>query len=323
ARDRTPTPIDAWSATTPIECRPYAAQIKEAIAEYKAKIQAFNARIPLSPLQFAWEDADDDPIIHYFEQEVYEGGDDDRVRSRSREIVRRVDAQVWNRYRRDHREACGGAITPVPERPFRLLDLPFKLRTIIYGMLLRSLMTLSQMELDGSAESKDGPIDTRIFAVSKQIHEEASDVFFRENVVMVSLGDDAFLGLPPLIFRDDASDTQRAYVKKLRKVAIMLPMSRESEAPRLQWVLERVCRALAHSPRLVKVSVNPYLSSNWYKHQCDALMDNVLESVKLIRKPNTANFSKQSEFGDNSRIRVIGTQAQKDWLCSIIDAAEG
>ncbi|KAL8894718.1 MAG: hypothetical protein Q9192_004100 [Flavoplaca navasiana] len=103
------------------------------------------------------------------------------------------------------------------------------------------------MEPGGSADSKDGPIDTRIFAVSKQIHEEASDAFFRENVVMVALGDDAFLGLPPLMFRDDASDIQRAYVKKLRKVAIMLPMARESEAPRLQWVLERVCQALTLS----------------------------------------------------------------------------
>ncbi|KAL9029463.1 MAG: hypothetical protein Q9180_007030 [Flavoplaca navasiana] len=271
--------------------------------------------------QFTLEDADDDPIIQYFEQEVYEGGEDDRIRGR--EFFRRVGAQVWNRYRRDHREACGGAITPVPERPFRFLDLPSKLRTIIYGMLLRSLGTVSQMEPDGSADSEDGPIDTRIFAVSKQIHEEASDAFFRENIVGVGLGDDAFLGLPPLMFRDDASDIQRAYVKKLRKVAIVLPMARESAAPRLRWVLERVCRALTHSPHLEKVSVNPYISSSWYKPQCDALMDSVLESVKLIRKPNAVKFSEQAEFGDNSGIRVIGTRAQKDRLCSIINAAEG
>lgn len=50
AQNRTPTPIDAWSATTPAERLPYAAQIQEAIAEYKADLQAFNARIPLSPL---------------------------------------------------------------------------------------------------------------------------------------------------------------------------------------------------------------------------------------------------------------------------------
>ncbi|KAL8983050.1 MAG: hypothetical protein Q9205_002601 [Flavoplaca limonia] len=247
AQNRTPTPIDAWSATTPAERLPYAAQIKEAIAEYKAEIQAFNARIPLSPL-FTWEDADDDPIIQSFEQEVYEGGDDDRIRCRE------LSRESW--------------------------------RT----------GTVSQMEPDGSADSKDGPIDTRMFAVSKQIHEEASDAFFRENVVMVALGDDAFLGLPPLMLRDDASDIQRAYVKKLRKVAIMLPMARESEAPRLQWVLERVCRALTHSPHLEKVSVKPYMSSSWYKPQCDTLMNSVSESIKLIRKPNVVNFSEQSEF---------------------------
>ena len=190
-------------------------------------------------------------------------------------------------------------------------------------MLLRFPGTVLQMEPDGSADDKNGPIDTRMFAVSKQIHEEASDAFFRENIVMVALSDDAFLGLPPLMFRDDASDTQRAYVKKLRKVAMMLRMARESAAARLQWVLERVCRALTHSPHLEKVSVKPYMSSRWYKPQYDALMDNVLESVKLIRKPNAVNFSEQSEFGDNSEIRVIGTRAQKDRLCSIINADEG
>lgn len=179
------------------------------------------------------------------------------------------------------------------------------------------------MEPDGSADDENGPMDTRMFAVSKQVHEEASDAFFRENIVMVALGDDACLGLPPLMFRDDASDIQRAYVKKLRKVAIVLPTVRRSETPQLQWVLERVCRALTHSPHLEKVSVNPYMPSTWYKLQCDALVDSVLESVKLIRKPNAVKFSEQSEFGENSRIRVIGTWAQKDRLCSIINAAGG
>ncbi|KAL8918456.1 MAG: hypothetical protein Q9208_007362 [Pyrenodesmia sp. 3 TL-2023] len=199
-QNRTPTPNDAYATTTPAERLHYAAQIEEAIGRYKADIRAFNARIPLSPLeQYS-------PDRSYEEQYMDEDTNDE-------EIARRIGAQIWNRYRRDHAEACGGAMTPVPQQPFRFLDLPSKLRTIIYGMILRVPGSVTQMEPDGSANDEEGPIDTRIFAVNKQIHEEATEAFFRENVVAVSLHDDGFLGLPPPMFRDDASDIQRAHNK--------------------------------------------------------------------------------------------------------------
>lgn len=175
------------------------------------------------------------------------------------------------------------------------------------------------MEPDGSADDENGPIDTRLFAVNLQIHSEASDAFFHQNTIMVPLHDDNFLGLPPPMFRDDdASDIQRAYVRKLRNVDIVLPMVRGSEAPRLKWVLERVCRALRQSPLLEKVRVSAYMGSGWYKPQCDGLMDGVLEALTLLRIPTALDFITQADIGDESYIRALGTRGQKERLCGII-----
>ncbi|KAI4208674.1 MAG: hypothetical protein LQ349_009665 [Xanthoria aureola] len=138
---------------------------------------------------------------------------------------------------------------------------------------------------------------------------------------MVPLHDDNFLGLPPPMFRDDASDIQRAYVQKLRNVDIVLPMVRGSEAPRLKWVLERVCRALRQSPRLEKVRVSAYIGSGWYKHEYDGLMDGVLEALTLLRIPTALEFITQADIGDERYIRVLGTRGQKERLCGIINDA--
>ncbi|KAL8991951.1 MAG: hypothetical protein Q9169_007507 [Polycauliona sp. 2 TL-2023] len=140
------------------------------------------------------------------------------------------------------------------------------------------------MEPDGSAGSyEEGPIDTRSFAVNKQIHHEATEVFFRENVVGISLHDDGGLGLPPPMFRDDASDIQQAYIKKLTRVHIILPLHSVSQARRLRWVFERVCQALAQSPQLQEVRITPYTASDGDQSELDVLMDDILGTITLLR----------------------------------------
>lgn len=168
------------------------------------------------------------------------------------------------------------------------------------------------MEPDGSADDENGPIDTRLFAVNQQLHSEASDAFFHQNTIMVPLNDDGFLGLPPPMFRDDASNIQRAYIHKLRRIDIVLPMVQGSEAPRLKWVLERVCRALTQSPLLEKVRMNADIASGWYKHEYDGLMDGVLEALTLLRRPTIAlEFITQADIGDERYIRCLGRRDRK------------
>lgn len=301
---------------TPTERLPYAAQIEEAIEQYKADIRAFNARIPLSPLVSmpSYYSGQGPPS----DEEQYSNED-----TKVDEYHRKLGAQIWNRYR-DHARACGVANTTVPDRPFRFLDLPLTSRMTIYGMILRPPKAVTQMEPDLSANNDEGPVDTRIFAVSKQIHEEATESFFRENLVAVLLRDDGFLGLPPPMFRDDASAIQQGYIRKLKKVDVVLPMHKKSQARRLRWVLERVCQALATCPRLEEVRVTPRTPSIWYQPGLDVAMDSVLEAITLLRGVSSVTFSDQATLSAQSEeAHVIGTQAQNDRLCSIVNALEG
>ena len=48
--------------------------------------------------------------------------------------------QLWNRYRRDHPRACGGKALPMPEQPFRFMDLPTEIRRQIFASLFRGLL---------------------------------------------------------------------------------------------------------------------------------------------------------------------------------------
>ena len=240
------------------------------------------------------------------------------------EYHRKLGTQIWNRYRRDHPEACGGAIMPVPTQPFQFLDLRLKLRQAIYGLILRVPADVNQMEPDGSANDDKGPIDTRIFAVNEQIHEEATEAFFCENVVGIHLRDDGGSGLPPPMLREDASDIQQGHIKKLAKVNIILPIHRASEVPRLRWILERVCQALAQSPRLEEVRVPPCTQSSRHQPELDVAMDDVLEMITLLRGVSSLRFSDQDAFSAEAveECYIIGTEAQKERLCSIANGSK-
>ncbi len=172
-------------------------------AQYRTELQAFNARIPLSPLVEIYSpggtDSDSDshstsrepqepPLCRRRGMEGY--GECEYHRPSEEQRMNRRKAQIWNRYRCDHPEACGGAIVPVPEQPFRFLHLLPELRTAIYRFILCRTRSLVQMEPDQSAPGPrprnpylydmKGPVDVRIFVVCKQVYEEATDVFFLE-----------------------------------------------------------------------------------------------------------------------------------------------
>ncbi|KAL8962547.1 MAG: hypothetical protein Q9183_005141 [Haloplaca sp. 2 TL-2023] len=238
---------------------------------------------------------------------------------------RKLGAQIWNRYRRDHPEACGGAITPVPSQPFHFLDLPLKLKHAIYGFILRVPAAVRQMEPDGTANDTEGPIDARIFAISKNIHEEAIDAFFRGNVVSIPLGDDGRSGHPPLMFRDDASDIRQGYVKKIVKVNMIMPTHGVSEVPRLRWILERVCQVLVQSPRLEEVRVTPCTQSSWHQPELDIAIDDVLETVTLLQAKCSVTFSDEDTLSAEifrGEYCILGTEAQRERLCSIVNGSK-
>ncbi|KAL9596806.1 MAG: hypothetical protein Q9219_005565 [cf. Caloplaca sp. 3 TL-2023] len=253
-------PIHAWNELNPDEQLPYITRNEAAFKQYDADIQAYNARIPLSPLVHFPPTARES----WFHQSRLE-----RMRG----------SQIWNRYRKDHPEACGGAITPVPDQPFRFLSLPPELRGMVYSLLLCRRNPIVQMETNHSATrfhapSDEGPIDLRILAVCKQLYEEAMRVFLGQNVMLIELGPK---NLPP-IFR---AGPQMELLKCLKRVKIELCIYQPAEVDRLSWLLDRVFDTLTERTQLTAVTIVPCLDG-WYNPRLEYAMDDVLDAVGIL-----------------------------------------
>ncbi|KAL8719380.1 MAG: hypothetical protein Q9225_003610 [Loekoesia sp. 1 TL-2023] len=272
----------------PDEQLPFVAQSEAALVQYDADIQAYNTRIPLSPLVELLESD--------FAGDLYRDWYIDRIRRSEgyQERLRRRGAQLWNRYRRDHPQACGGAIVSVPDQPFRFLDLPQELRDMVYRLLLYRSRSLVQMEQNGSAivfnvQTDEGSIDVRLFAVCKQVYEEATNVFFGQNIIKIDLGQN----LAPPMFR---KGPQATAIHKLRRIEIHLPLYSVPEAARLIWLLQLVCQALSIRSHLTEVTIIPFCPTSWYKPAMHQAMDNVLETLTALRGVGRVFFSGQDDL---------------------------
>ena len=302
---------------TPEERAPYIAQKATSNAQYEAEIQAFNARVPLSPSIGSTPGHSDSGLS--------EDEDEDEEEMYDENSWRRV-VQRWNRYRRDHPRACGGAIVPVPEKPFRFLDLKPNIRAKIYRLVLPRDSTVIQMEPDGSAgleeNNESAPVDVRIFTVNKQMYEEATEVFFVENDVLISPVDVGNAGLPLSMFRPDDQGSYGTLISKLKRLHIVIPMSKTLQTRRLEWILKRVCKVLAEHCHLTKVRITPAAQSSWYVPELDTAMDGLLETLKVIRGVKTVVFTDQAALlrrsGGWTEQRIIGTQAQKERIQNIM-----
>ncbi|KAL8988390.1 MAG: hypothetical protein Q9177_002529 [Variospora cf. flavescens] len=248
--------VHAWNELNPSEQAPYISQTAPLTQKFEAEVRAFNARIPLSPLI-------DTPRSNQWDAYVFQ------------ERFRKRGAQLWNRYRRDHPLACGGgAIVPVAAQPFRFLALPNEIRAMILRTLLHRPMPLQQMEANGTAIDYDpstdaGPVDVRVFVVSKQLHAEATDAFFAANTIVIDLGANS---LPPLL-----RAAGNPLVAKIRRLQIRLPLYRIPEAARLAWMLQRLCSILlASQASLTELMMVPVSPTSWYKREMHDVMDRVV-----------------------------------------------
>ncbi|KAL9007922.1 MAG: hypothetical protein Q9173_006899 [Seirophora scorigena] len=257
--------VHAWNELNPSEQAPYIAQTAALTQKYEAEVRAFNARIPLSPLIRAPNSN------RYCEQRhLYE-----RFRKRV--------AQLWNRYRRDHPLACGGASSPIPSRSFRFLDLPRELRAMILRAHLHRASPLTQMEANGTAidydtATNDGPVDVRVFAASKQTYVEATDAFFAANCILIDLGENL---LPPL-FRTAGNARSATLLAKVKRIQLCIPLYRVPEAARLGWLLRHLCEIVAARCLLTELLVVPVSPASWYSLGMHEVMERVLEEGGLL-----------------------------------------
>ncbi len=167
-----------WQTMSPASRAPYQAQAVADEERYNNESDAYKNQILLSPAvhisdgQLESESEIGSADEDYFD--VWRVREDQRVENK-----RRLLEQRWNRYRKDHYKACGGALNPVPAEPFNFLGLPLEIRNTIYGLALAKGGVMQ-----GSSHSK-GPIDVRVFAVSRQVHAEAVEIFYRVNTFAV------------------------------------------------------------------------------------------------------------------------------------------
>lgn len=176
----------AWNGLSPDERSHYTALAKQKEVYNTTELAKFNSRCPLSPSVEA--------LKFTVTMGQYESVAELKFQTR------RVTLQRWNEYRFDHARACGGALTPVPETPFRIMD-----REILVHVL-RWVKPVCQFRSDGSADTRGGPIDVRVFAVSRAVFAEAVRAFYEEKTITLKPRDRRYRDHLPLFVSQSARD---------------------------------------------------------------------------------------------------------------------
>ena len=145
---------------------------------HKVYERDFDANFPLSPSVHDSSGSSEAPSS----EDSYEK-EDRRERNRERRGI-----QTWLRYRRDHPRAFGYRPLPTPIQPFNFMGLPVEVRCEILRLLLERDKLLTDISLNTTYESyKMVPVDTRLFAVSRQMQADAQAIFFRSNTFRVEI----------------------------------------------------------------------------------------------------------------------------------------
>ncbi|KAK3166789.1 hypothetical protein OEA41_009914 [Lepraria neglecta] len=266
------------------------------------KLAKFNARIPL------------DPSIEKLPDCKF----DNRVVSKSKCL----GLQRWNRYRHDHHKACGRSKLPVPKRPFRFLDLPLELRQEVYKLVLSQKRQIFQYPPDGSASTVNGPVDVRIFAVSKAVYEETIAIFYQVNTFAIDIDN------LPLFIHKSTRDIPQRPTELLRKVHIGLLFKRKKSGfawygpskaifeniqgkepnwTRLRLLLES-CR------RLVSVEITVYYAGS---EKATHLVTSCAEINSIYEKLVTSQINADLGCANQERIWV-GRHEERQWQDGLI-----
>ena len=201
---------DAWDDLSPYERQCYIAEAKENHLKNTAKNAELNKRCPLSPSM------EDVSSVRTLAIPLSELNDESGYLMKSR----RLALQRWQRYRSDHPAACGTKKTIVPEKPFRIMDLPFEMRREIFSLVLRQSYPVLHFPSDGSADALHGPVDVRLFVVSRQVFAEAVKVFYEENTFGLNTAPSSYLVAMPLYMQQSTGSEAPRPTNSIRRVHI-------------------------------------------------------------------------------------------------------
>lgn len=208
----------------------------------------FDAQFPLSPSVHASSESSEAPSS----EDSYEKHD------RRKEKQARIGIQTWLRYRRDHPHAFSYRPRPTPTQPFNFMGLPVEMRCEILRLLLERNKELTDVSANATFPNATFPnatfepyemvpVDTRLFAVSRQMQEDAKIVFFSSNTIRMPI---TLCRLPLFIRKPPPS------IRQLRKVHVSIIHNFEVlDQPRLAENLERVADLLKECKKLVQLKI--------------------------------------------------------------------
>lgn len=310
----TRNPYERWSELTPAERAPYEAQAAPDEARYLADLADYNARMPLSPSVHSSDGDSEFDADEYWEY----------TSDRHQENEERRLKQIWNRYRRDHPKACGGALTPVPAQPFAFLRLPIELRHRIYGILLSHEVQVRQLEFGKPNDGAWEPIDVRMFAVSKQMHAEAMAVFYQKNTFFVRCSDNWHSYNLPLFIREASGVEPTRPAERIQRIHVQLGLAKEVESLSVRPQLEHLCDILKNGKELLEIKITG-LGSGSRDPELDRAFDQLLECFTVVRNVTKVVFTdlqgQRLEPGSNYN-PVVGTVEQARRVRSIMESAD-
>lgn len=191
--------MNAWHALTYDQRRSYNYGPRE--NRYKAAMADFNANIPLSPSVSGESSNDSDP---------------DEVSVADRRAI-----QKWNRYSRDYHKKASDDDLPGLSAKFPFLRLPFKIRRMVYALIVSRHQSVIQMKPDGSGKHHNGPIDLRIALVSKQLFTAVMTTFFEDTIIELEILPNATKGLP-ILFNSNVTSAVYWPLQTIKSVNISI-----------------------------------------------------------------------------------------------------
>lgn len=285
----------------------------------------YNARVPLSPslgsksTSSQSSDPECDPLDSDYES-------DDARCFRRDEHKRRRASQCWNRYRHDRAIAS----QPVPPVPFPFMTLPPELRSRILQLLLGREKIVRQTLESEEDDFGDKPIDTRLFAVSSAMRDEAEAVFYSSNRFQVSINER--LQLPAFIRTPSPSI---GALRLLRVLTVVNCNEFETDFIGLQGHFESLCRTLKQCPPLRELRFG-YTGAFAYQHGRDVnnhskfhtKFDKIMEPFASLRGITKVVFQlpRSGEAGycpeHDNLIRPLGTETQRARLKAIMESPQ-
>lgn len=146
------------------------------------------------------------------------------------------------------------------------MDLPFELRREIFSLVLSCTYPVLQFQSDGSAAAPHGPVDVRLFAVSRQVFAEAVKIFYEVNTFSICTVPSSYRKAMPLFVRQGTESEAPRPIHSIKKIHVSFRLvtgvAADTDEFRFLWTIFSEFLKTCKNLREVKVSVL-WIQNRW------------------------------------------------------------